>query len=70
MLPPISEPKPISDPFIAINPPSPPVDPPVVLPISHGFIALPYILLFDSIVRPNYGTVVFTKIIPLAALIQ
>jgi hypothetical protein len=70
ILPPISDPTPITDPRIASNPPSPPVDPPVVLLTSHGFKALPYIKLLDSIVRPIYGMAVFTNIIPRAALMQ
>ena len=49
MLPPISLPILRGVPPIATNPASPPELPPVVLVISQGFSAVPYILLVVSI---------------------
>ena len=61
ILPPISDPNPKTEHLDAINPASPPLLPPTVLSLFHGFNALPHTRLTVSGAIPNWGTQLLTK---------
>lgn len=56
MDPPISDPIANGEHLAATSPASPPELPPTVLVLSHGFLALPHILLTLSLINNAYGT--------------